>query len=522
TTLSPFHWIFEFPEVFLEKGGFDVVVGNPPYGKIKNMKLQEEEKFFLSSVYKSLYQNIGTNVDFYKIFLKRSLTLTCDGKGYFSFLMPIMFWGDADSYDLRKEFYNFFILKILHFPLETTVKLFSGAINYEVSIFILKKNRTQSNFELRVSSYISSEDVRNLCNINFYKLEKSYVFKTSILGRLPLFQKAEYEKSILGFMRERFKPFGEYYNGESLGFILEGKLHETNDKKYLSSKPTGELAIASNHIKDWFVDLIPREEEKRWIKNGVKFRKRKVRDSIFNVENIGQLMDINPKIIGRQMANRGEKKKLHFMIHSGNEILTNGVRIIILKNRDVIFNKFFLALINSNLLDWQFKVYSLTYNVKPYELFDLFILNPQELILSGLSLIVDYILFSTALFRLNVEDGIYQQFFICLLNVEVFELYFKEKFYKDGLYPEQKEYLLELVLRYLKPINYDRWAELYWKKQLEGNLTEKEEKELVKLERENLATIQEVYQKLSKDKEIQAQIEKIKSHEWVKIIEGSS
>jgi type I restriction-modification system DNA methylase subunit len=29
--IGTFHWIMEFPEVFLERGGFDVVVGNPPY-----------------------------------------------------------------------------------------------------------------------------------------------------------------------------------------------------------------------------------------------------------------------------------------------------------------------------------------------------------------------------------------------------------------------------------------------------------------------------------------------------------
>ncbi|MEM4161107.1 MAG: hypothetical protein QW531_03915 [Thermoplasmata archaeon] len=30
--IKTFHWLFEFPDVFLEKGGFDVVVGNPPHG----------------------------------------------------------------------------------------------------------------------------------------------------------------------------------------------------------------------------------------------------------------------------------------------------------------------------------------------------------------------------------------------------------------------------------------------------------------------------------------------------------
>jgi len=45
--IKTFHWIFEFPEVFLEKGGFDVVVGNPPYGDT----LTELEKTVLSQEY---------------------------------------------------------------------------------------------------------------------------------------------------------------------------------------------------------------------------------------------------------------------------------------------------------------------------------------------------------------------------------------------------------------------------------------------------------------------------------------
>ena len=35
-----------------------------------------------------------------------------------------------------------------------------------------------------------------------------------------------------------------------------------------------------------------------------------------------------------------------------------------------------------------------------------------------------------------------------------------------------------------------------------------------------MKTIEEVYKSLIEDKEIQKQIEKIKSHEWVEVIEG--
>ena len=49
-----------------------------------------------------------------------------------------------------------------------------------------------------------------------------------------------------------------------------------------------------------------------------------------------------------------------------------------------------------------------------------------------------------------------------------------------------------------------------------------EEKELEKLEKENLKIIECVYNALIKDKEIKEQVGKIKGHEWVKVVEGEN
>ena len=57
------------------------------------------------------------------------------------------------------------------------------------------------------------------------------------------------------------------------------------------------------------------------------------------------------------------------------------------------------------------------------------------------------------------------------------------------------------------------WAEFYWKKQLEGELADKEEKELQKLENENMETIEEVYKSLLSDQKIKKLVERIKSYE---------
>jgi hypothetical protein len=74
----------------------------------------------------------------------------------------------------------------------------------------------------------------------------------------------------------------------------------------------------------------------------------------------------------------------------------------------------------------------------------------------------------------------------------VYELYFKEKFERDGLNMN----LLELIEPYLKDIDALKSVE------------------------EKLQAILEVVDGIKSDRTIKEQIEGIKNHEWVKIIEG--
>ncbi len=79
---------------------------------------------------------------------------------------------------------------------------------------------------------------------------------------------------------------------------------------------------------------------------------------------------------------------------------------------------------------------------------------------------------------------------------------------------------LHFVYRRLQPVNYDRYVLLYWKKQLEEGLSVAEEREFEGLERMNMEIIEEVYRRLREDGEVQALVERIKGHEWVRVIEG--
>ncbi|OWV41241.1 Eco57I restriction-modification methylase domain-containing protein [Mameliella alba] len=73
--VNPFSWPDEFPAEF-GRGGFDVIVGNPPYTRIQNMQVYspEEAAFYqnTASPYSTARQD---NFDKYALFVERSLTL---------------------------------------------------------------------------------------------------------------------------------------------------------------------------------------------------------------------------------------------------------------------------------------------------------------------------------------------------------------------------------------------------------------------------------------------------------------
>jgi len=69
--IKTFHWIFEFPEVFMDNKGFDVVVGNPPYVRIQI--LREENPDLIES-----FINFINKIRLYCVFADiRSYFLWC-------------------------------------------------------------------------------------------------------------------------------------------------------------------------------------------------------------------------------------------------------------------------------------------------------------------------------------------------------------------------------------------------------------------------------------------------------------
>ncbi len=99
-----FHWMFEFPEVYFDQegqplpnGGFDAVLGNPPWDMLRAGGA-EKTFFRCSGVYR--HQGAG-HINRYQIFLERALTLT-RRDGRIGLVLPSGFATDHTSAPLRR------------------------------------------------------------------------------------------------------------------------------------------------------------------------------------------------------------------------------------------------------------------------------------------------------------------------------------------------------------------------------------------------------------------------------------
>ncbi len=148
--INPFMWEDEFKEVFA-KGGFDAVIGNPPYVNVTI--LGSDIKAILSKRFSAATRRF----DLYVPFTEKSINLLLNG-GLLGFIMPSMFMRREYGKDLRKTILEkSAIERIVDFG---TYQVFDGPLNY-VNIFIIKKNTSQKAvFTLKIDRKVSENEVK--------------------------------------------------------------------------------------------------------------------------------------------------------------------------------------------------------------------------------------------------------------------------------------------------------------------------------------------------------------------------
>lgn len=165
-----FKWDNAFPEVF-DNGGFDAVVGNPPYIRIQN--LDDETKKYLQKNWLSAKNG---NIDIYYPFIELGLNLLNEN-GKLGFITPNSHFNTAAGKNLRKILSsNKSMHKIVNFDY---IRVFKDVNVYScVTIFTKTKNNEIKFHKMteEVTSIDLSEDDYKIVHYNTLDPEKNWVF----------------------------------------------------------------------------------------------------------------------------------------------------------------------------------------------------------------------------------------------------------------------------------------------------------------------------------------------------------
>jgi hypothetical protein len=192
--VNVFDWKTAFPEVF-KQGGFDCVIGNPPYVRIQAMK---EWAPIEVEIYKKTYHSAASgNYDIYVVFVEKALQLL-SAKGRSGFILPHKFFNAQYGRNLREMIAKGrHLSEIVHFGDQ---QVFSGATTYTCLLFLDREYKVTCPF-VKVHDLEAwknrIEEIRKMIQPTgtsvgddqaFYRIQRPSIDEVVTTGDIPLAQ----------------------------------------------------------------------------------------------------------------------------------------------------------------------------------------------------------------------------------------------------------------------------------------------------------------------------------------------
>jgi Alw26I/Eco31I/Esp3I family type II restriction m6 adenine DNA methyltransferase len=342
-----------FSEVFHHKGGFDVVIANPPYGLL-NKRQNKHESVVVSEPELQYYKSSpeyaparGGMINVFRLFIVRSVNILREG-GCCAEIFPLAFACDSSASELRKHLLdNHRIVGIEAFPeRDNEKKRVFEAVKMSVCIMILQaKRKLESPFWLRIQRdrYVDTRGEKAFVGIDTIKTidTANYTIPLLMKDELVLVESVYRTASPLA-------SFGHCYTGE---------IDLTQDKSYLSQDGRHSVLI-----------------------KGAIIDKYRIRDSMSQGEilflNSRKYLENNhgkrthhyksERIVMQGITGVNEKTRLKMTLIGAGTFCANSVNYIIFKDSRVK-PEYLLALLNSTLLNFVFSKTSTNSNVNGYE-----------------------------------------------------------------------------------------------------------------------------------------------------------
>ena len=353
---SPFFdpkWMFNIAD------GFDVVIGNPPYGVV-NKRQNKSESITVSDAelryYKtepSFKEGRGRGLlNIYRLFVQKSLRLLAH-RGILSEIFPLAFAGDLSAAELRRfVFSGYRVISFDAFPeRDNPQKRVFEAAKTSVCILVAQNMPPNGDLILRINNdkfvNTNGECFCLPCEM-LLKLDPGYM-------RLPIVQRTAYQ--IFMKMRCNAMPL------KTMTRCRDGEMSMTSDKSSFSTDSVLPEMIRGAGIGRYVVHEKLSQGEHLYIDE----------NRVTDIETVRNLK-AQKRIAMQAITGVNERRRIKATLIS-NVYCANSVNYIIgLPNM-----KFTLGLLNSQLLNFFFAKFSTNSNVNGYEIDELpLILNENS------------------------------------------------------------------------------------------------------------------------------------------------
>ena len=341
---------FDADWMFGIKDGFDIVIGNPPYG-IFNKKQNKGESIIVDPEILNFYKTApiyksaqGGMLNIYRLFIVRSIDYLC-ANGVFSEIFPLAYTCDLSAAKLRRfVFENYTIERIEAFPERDNPqkRVFENAKISVCILQLLKEKKVNTTLKIRINK---ERFVETYKPFSIYTINDIYSVD-GVNMTIPLTEICD--SKILVKVYAKSQPllkFGKCYTGELDMTFCKPAFTTNSDDSIMLRGANIDRYILKKEMSQGETFFVNRE-----VLNGIK--------------NISNELFAEERIIMQGITGVNERIRLKMTI-SRNTYCANSVNYCrFLSN---INPRYALALLNSSLLNYIFKLQSTNSNVNGYE-----------------------------------------------------------------------------------------------------------------------------------------------------------
>ncbi len=453
--LKPFHWFLEFPDV-IAKGGFDIIIENPPY--ISNRQLIPLEK----AIYEKRYKTPKGLMNTFGIFIERSIEL-CHSSSRISNIVHKNLIR-SNNYDLLRKFL------LQYTTIEEIIDLGAGAfhsVTAETVIIILTIKPPPKDHKILIKTKFPDQKYFTLQDVLIKQVsQKTFLEQENYNINLNLQYK---ELEIIDFIKKnRDCELIKYFEAKTC--IATG-----DDEKFLTDHKINHLykkTLRGKNIGRFYIDF-----DNMYVFYDSKALHRARDEAIFLKPEKLIMQTISSNLT---VAYDNQK---YYPLSTCIAIIP---KISIEKEVSI---RYLLLLMNSKLMNFY---YDFVFNLGAQLTTEISVNNINRL---PLKLQNDYEIFNylsesmsylNRNLKLREKNKGYILYLDDLINILIYETILSDKFQTDALNIDP----INLISQYLVNVDSD-----------------------------SIEEIQNFIEKLKNDKEINNQIRIIKQHPWVKIIE---